>query len=140
MLSTTQPKLDIEAKLFSDNCLVVEIRGKLVGVQDDGEGSDEVEFLIYDDGKVIVKKVISLPINEAKEIDEKIVYKGGISQNSPGIAIESQELGLYIDPLIPTKISLTCQEYQTQERLKKEYERVCNSLAKFGFSCEEDGE
>ncbi|NPA03660.1 MAG: hypothetical protein GXO61_02255 [Epsilonproteobacteria bacterium] len=137
MLSTdgTQPNFSIEAKVFKDDCLIVEVKGKVVGTQDDGNGTDDVEFLVYDDGKVILKKVFHFPINEAVEVEDQIIYKGKISQNSPGVAVESQELGIYIDPLIPTKIPLTCQEYFISQRVEKEYKEVCLDLEKFGFKC-----
>ena len=129
----------VEALQFGDgneSCLLVQIDAKIVGTQQDGPKGDEVLFTIYDDGRIIAKKSLFVPIGRAMEVNATIRYDGTLSQQSPGIAVESEELGLYIDPLIPKKMDGNCDDYLHKDEIEAEYNQTCMSLAKFGIRCE----
>ena len=137
VVSDAEP-LQVQALHFEqDNCLIVSIQGKLIGTTDDLNESDEVSFVIYDDGKIVGQKKLYLPLDRAVKIEEYIKLQGNFSQKSPGVAVESKEIGLYIDPLLPQRMPGYCDDYLHKEFMEAEYNDTCRSLAKFGFICGE---
>ena len=131
--------LDIEANYYDGNksCLLITLHTKLIGTQKEAYGKDIVKFLVYDDGKVIASKEIALPVGVAVERNLTIFYAGNLSSRSPGVAIESEELGLYIDPLHYTSIHQSCTPLLAKQVEKVETKDLCGDLSELGFRCEE---
>ncbi len=138
-LPDAEHTLKIDAKYFDGNesCLLVTIDAKLVGTQKDFYGKDLVNFLVYDDGKVIASQEVALPVGKALERNLTFFYSGRLSTKSPGIALESEELGLYIDPLHYTVIHRSCTPALSQQIVGQEIGDLCGDLKTVGFSCEE---
>ncbi|MRI58342.1 MAG: hypothetical protein C6H99_02430 [Epsilonproteobacteria bacterium] len=135
-ISETMP-LRIEALEFEqDGVLLISIQGGLVGTQADTDHGDLVRFVVYDDGRIIAKKDLLVPLDQAIQIQEYIKIEGNLSQASPGVAIESKELGIYIDPLLPKSMPGYSEDYLHRDFWEYEYNDTCHSLAKFGFICE----
>ncbi len=130
--------LVVEATYYdtNDSCLLIHLHGKIIGTQNDFLGSDIVEFLFYDDGKVIAKKNFDIKNGVAQNIDEKIFYRGKLSGKSPGIAVESAELGIYIDPLIPSIKHESCKKLFISHAFKTEKRAICSELEEIGIKCD----
>ncbi len=143
LVAATLPDLEnaltIKAKYYDGNesCLLVTIDTKLIGTQKEVYGKDLVKFLVYDDGKVITSKEIALPVGVAVERNLTLFYSGKLSSKSPGVAIESEELGLYIDPLHYTVIHQSCAPFLAKQIEKKETTDLCSDLGAIGFNCGE---
>ncbi len=131
--------IKVEARYFQkDRCLVISLEGRVIGERKDSKAGDEVEFVVYDDGKVIASKKVAVPVAQAIDLHEFIRYEGNLSSRSPGVALESEELGVYIDPLVPVVVDDYCSDYLQKESIIKELNATCNALSKFGFSCESE--
>ncbi len=139
ILSDTKNSLRIEAKYYDQNesCLLILIEAKLIGTQKEVYGKDLVKFLVYDDGKIIVSKEIGLPVEVAVERNLTLFYPGKLNTKSPGVAIESEELGLYIDPLHYTVIHQSCKPLKSNFVEKTETRDLCIDLQTVGFRCGE---
>ncbi len=131
--------LKIEADYYDGNesCLLVQLHTKLIGTQKEVYGKDLVKFVIYDDGKVITSKEVALPVGVAQERNLTLFYPGKLSSKSPGVAIESEELGLYIDPLHYRVIHKSCASILAKEIERVETKDLCGDLKTLGFSCGE---
>ncbi len=130
--------LQIHAYHYHDrnqSCVVVSIVGKAVGTHDDGGGKDRVQFRIYDDGKLKATKEISLALGRSQEFNTTLVYFGNYDTDSPGIAIEAQEFGIYIDPFIPQEINGSCKKVVAPQIIKSELRNICATLRRIGVSC-----
>ncbi len=137
-LPDAEHTLKIDAKYFDGNesCVLVNINAKLVGTQKDVYGKDLVKFLVYDDGKVIASKEIALPMGKALERNLTLFYAGRLSTKSPSIALESEELGLYIDPLHYAVIHRSCAPLLSRQIVGQEIGDLCGDLKTIGFKCE----
>ena len=135
---STEPSnhLSMSGKIFKDKCALVAINTKLIGTKDDKNGSDEVVFTIYNDGEIIKKASVFVPVHEAKDINLTILLPHFNDQKSPGIAIECEELGIYIDPFYLKKSDKNCTEYLKEEKAKKELQIICPTVQLFGFKCD----
>lgn len=126
----------VDGILFKDRCALVTINTKLIGTKDDHNKSDEVVFTIYNDGEVIKKAYIFVPVHEAKDINLTILLPKFKDRKSPGIAIECEELGIYIDPFYLKRSEQNCTHYLKEKRAKKELEIICPKLELLGIKCE----
>ena len=128
-------QLKIAGTLFKDRCALITINTKVVGTKDDYNGSDEIVFKIYNDGKVIQTSTATVPLLQAKELNLTIVIENFSDAKSPGIAIECEELGIYVDPFYLQKSDESCSELLNKKRVDKELQNICPKLRYFGISC-----
>ena len=135
---STEPSnhLTISGKIFKDRCALITINTKLIGTKDDKNGSDEVVFKIYNDGEVIKEASAFVPVQEAKDINLTILLPHFSDRKSPGIAIECEELGIYIDPFYLQKSDKNCTEYLKEKRVQEELQIICPTVRLLGFKCD----
>ncbi len=132
----TGNKLQIEGYYFQDRCALVYIHLKVIGEENDGNESDVIAFHIYNDGKLIKTTFVSVPLEQAKDINLSIRLDNLEDKTSPGIAIESKELGIYIDPFKLKKMDMSCSDYLNASKAAKELGYLCPKLKIFGIKCE----
>ncbi|WP_201337580.1 MULTISPECIES: hypothetical protein [unclassified Nitratiruptor] len=129
-------KLDMRGFYFQDNCAIVFINGKVVGEKNDINGSDIIKFDIYNDGKLIKSIDVAVPLEQAKELNLSVKLENIKDRVSPGIAIESEELGIYVDPLKLEKKDENCSDFLSAPKAKKELQSLCPKLRLLGIKCE----
>jgi len=132
----TGNRLQIEGYYFQDRCALVRIHVKVIGEKNDGNNSDLVAFHIYNDGKLIKTAFASVPLEQAKDINLSLRLDNLEDRTSPGIAIESKELGIYIDPFKLKKMDMSCSDYFNASKAAKELNYLCPKLNIFGIKCE----
>ncbi|MRJ01975.1 MAG: hypothetical protein C6I05_00820 [Epsilonproteobacteria bacterium] len=136
---TTPSEITIEgyyAALNGDKrCNVYFIRGMAIGTQNDRNGSDLVDFTIYDDGAVVASTQIAIPVGELKEFNITLTYESEGSEKAPGVAVESQDLQIYIDPYIPEENSSICDYYKEEIAIRSHIERNCRVINRYGVEC-----
>ncbi len=129
-------QLKLAGTLFQDNCAILTINAKVVGTKDDRNGTDEVVFKIYNDGKLVNVTTASVPVLQAKDLNMTILLKNLQDTKSPGIAIECEELGIYVDPFYLQKSDENCSEYLNMKKVNRELQNICPNLRYFGVSCD----
>ncbi|MRI83952.1 MAG: hypothetical protein C6I00_05985 [Nitratiruptor sp.] len=117
------------------SCNLYRIRVTLIGTQDDGEGEDLVDFTIYDDGRVVAQKYVAIPVGARKEVELLLFYEAPLSQRAPGVAIESQELGIYVDPFTPEENGSMCLGYRNELLIRSHIQRNCRTMSRYGSKC-----
>ncbi len=131
----TEKRLNIKGILFKDNCAYITIQGRVVGTKDDGNGTDYILFKIYNDGNLVKKISTNVPVLEAKELNLSFQLQNFQDTKSPGIAIECDELGIYIDPFYLKKSNESCEQYFKMRNIHHELDNICPKLQFFGIHC-----
>jgi len=82
----------------------------ITGTDDDtGDGYDEVEFAVWDDGTKKDFQVVKVPVGKTERFDITLSFKGLYGTSAPGVGIGSYEIeGGYIDPFYPEDVEGSC--------------------------------
>ncbi|GEM_PF-2605326 len=131
-------RLKIKGYYFNDanrSCNIYFISGAVVGTQSDHNSSDLVDFTIYDDGHVVAHKELYVPVGKVSELNLTLFYETSTKSKAPGVAIESKDLGLYIDPFIPEKNETICKAYLKKIAVERAVNSNCKQINRFGASC-----
>ena len=130
--------LKIQGYYFNDanrSCNVYVIKGAVVGTQSEYNGKDLVDFTIYDDGRIVAYKELLIPVGKVSELDLMMFYETSTKSEAPGVAIESKDLGLYVDPFIPEKNETICKAYLKRIAVERAVNSDCKRINRFGVSC-----
>ncbi len=119
----------------NNSCVVLYIRGSAIGTQNDEKGFDLIDFSVYDDGELKKKEFTKVKKGKKGFFSLLIHYQSKNGDKVPGVAIESKELNIYIDPFHLKKVKGSCENIEILESVEREVETICDTISRLGGSC-----
>ena len=117
------------------SCVVLYIKGSAIGTQNDQNGMDRIDFSIYDDGELKATRYLYVKKGKKENFSALFTYEAKEGDKTPGVAIESKDLNIYIDPYYLKYIHASCDGISRLEEIEELVGNICEAISRFGGSC-----
>lgn len=86
----------------------VNIKGSVTGTTNDGDGKDNVNFELWDDGTLKDSEAVAVPVGSTILVDVTLEFEGLYLHGAAGVGVYEWETGLMQDPFYPTDVPGVC--------------------------------